>query len=114
MGAAVLLVIQFGLGTAVNLYVTLPSGKSFWSTVFSDGAVAVHAIVALLLLGASVSALVRAIRMRRAVAWTAAGLAGGLGAAGSGEWLRRGRSNGARLALALGPGGSRPWPPRAV
>jgi hypothetical protein len=31
MGAAVLLVIQFGLGTAVNLYVTLPSGKSFWS-----------------------------------------------------------------------------------
>ena len=41
MGAAVLLVIQFGLGTAVNLYVTLPSGKSFWSKVFSDGAVAV-------------------------------------------------------------------------
>src|SRR5580704_14851808 len=62
MGAAVLLVIQFGLGTAVNLYVTLPSGKSFWSKMFSDGAVAVHAIVALLLIGASVAALVRAIR----------------------------------------------------
>jgi hypothetical protein len=73
MGAAVLLVIQFGLGTAVNLYVTLPKGKSFWSAVFSDGAVAVHGIVALLLLGASVSALVRAVRARRVVVVTAAG-----------------------------------------
>ena len=102
MGAAVLLVIQFGLGTAVNLYVTLPSGKSFWSTVFSDGAVAVHAIVALLLLGASVSALVRVIRMRRAVVWTAAGLAGVLVAAGSGVSFVRDGSNGASLAMALG------------
>ena len=77
MGAAVLLVIQFGLGTAINLYVTLPTGKSFWSKVFSDGAVAVHAIVALLLIGASVSALVRSIRARDRllVALTSAGLA---------------------------------------
>jgi len=101
MGAAVLLVIQLGLGTAVNLYVTLPTGKSFWSTVFGDGAVAVHAIVALLLLGASVSALARAIRMRRAVVWTAAGLAGVLVAAGSGVSFVRDGSNGASLAMAL-------------
>ena len=101
MGAAVLLVIQFGLGTAVNLYVTLPSGKSFWSKVFSDGAVAVHAIVALLLLGASVSALVRAIRMRRAVVWTTAGLVGVLVAAGSGIAFVRDGSNGTSLSMAL-------------
>jgi hypothetical protein len=77
MGAAVLLVIQFGLGTAVNLYVTLPPHKSFWSAVFSQGRVAVHAIVALLLVGASVSALIRSIRSghRLVVALTSAGLA---------------------------------------
>jgi hypothetical protein len=103
MGAAVLLVIQFGLGTAVNLYVTLPSGQSFWSTVFSQGAVAVHAIVALLLIGASVSALVRSIRARhRLMAWyTSAGLLGVLVAAGSGMAFVRNDSNGASLAMAL-------------
>src|SRR5437870_9594106 len=86
MGAAVLLVIQFGLGTAVNLYVTLPKHKSFWSTVFSQGAVAVHAIVALLLLAASVSALVRSIRAgaRLLVAFTAVGLVAIIVAAASG------------------------------
>src|SRR5260370_7097043 len=103
MGAAVLLVIQFGLGTAVNLYVTLPSGKSFWSTVFSGGAVAVHAIVALLLLGASVSALVRAIRLRRAVVWTAAGLAGVLVAPGRGGSVLPAPGNRASPALPPAP-----------
>jgi hypothetical protein len=37
MGAAVLLIVQFGLGMGVNLYVTLPAGKSFLSTVFGSG-----------------------------------------------------------------------------
>lgn len=103
MGAAVLLVIQFGLGTAVNLYVTLPSGKSFWSAVFSQGAVAVHAIVALLLLGASVSALVRSIRAghRLMVLLTSAGLLAVLVAAGSGVAFVRDGTNGASLAMAL-------------
>jgi hypothetical protein len=103
MGAAVLLVIQFGLGTAVNLYVTLPSGKSFWSKVFSQGAVAVHAIVALLLIGASVSALVRAIRIRDRllVAFTSIGLLAIIVAAGSGVAFVRTGGNGASLAMAL-------------
>jgi hypothetical protein len=34
MGAAVLLIIQFGLAIGVNLYVTLPKNRSFFSTVF--------------------------------------------------------------------------------
>ena len=101
MGAAVLLVIQFGLGTAVNLYVTLPAGKSFWSDVFGQGAVAVHAIVALLLLGASVSALVRAVRVRRVIVFTAAGLLAIVVAAGSGVSFVRGGGNGASLSMAL-------------
>ena len=103
MGAAVLLVIQFGLGTAVNLYVTLPAHKSFWSTVFSQGAVAVHAIVALLLIGASVSALVRSIRVRDRLlaALTSAGLAAIIVAAASGVAFVRNGSNGASLSMAL-------------
>ena len=103
MGAAVLLVIQFGLGTAVNLYVTLPAHKSFWSTVFSQGAVAAHAIVALLLLGAAVSALVRSIRARPRVmvAFTTAGLLAIIVAAGSGVAFVRNGSNAASLSMAL-------------
>ncbi len=103
MGAAVLLVIQFGLGTAVNLYVTLPAGKSFWSTVFSQGAVAAHAIVALALIGASVSALVRSIRAghRLMVVLTAAGLLAVIVAAGAGAAFVRDGNDGASLAMAL-------------
>jgi hypothetical protein len=103
MGAAVLLVIQFGLGTAVNLYVTLPPHKSFWSAVFSQGLVAVHAIVALLLVGASVSALIRSIRsgQRLVVALTSAGLLAIIVAAASGVTFVRDGSNGASLSMAL-------------
>ena len=101
MGAAVLLIVQFGLGIGVNLYVTLHSNKSFFATVFSSGVVAAHAIVALALLGAAISALVRAIRVRRAVAFTSAGLAAILVAAGAGVSFAGNQSNGASLTMAL-------------
>ena len=35
MSAAVLLIVQFAIGTAVNLYIEVPSGKSFLAAVFS-------------------------------------------------------------------------------
>jgi hypothetical protein len=101
MGAAVLLIVQFGLGMGLNLYVTLPAGKSFFATVFSSAALAVHAIVALALLGAAISALVRAIRARRAVAFTSAGLAAIVVAAGAGASFAGHQSNGASLTMAL-------------
>jgi hypothetical protein len=101
MGAAVLLIVQFGLGIGVNLYVTLPANKSFLATVFSSGVLAVHAIVALALLGAAISALVRAIRARRAVAFTSVGLAAILAAAGAGASFAGSQSNGASLTMAL-------------
>lgn len=101
MGAAVLLIVEFGLGIGVNLYVTLPSDKSFFATVFSSAVVAVHAIVALALLGAAISALVRAIRVRRAVAFTSAGLAAILVAAGAGVSFAGNQGNGASLTMAL-------------
>jgi hypothetical protein len=101
MGAAVLLIVQFGLGIGVNLYVTLPAHKSFFSTVFGSATLAVHAIVALALLGAAISALVRAIRARRAVAFTAVGLAAILAAAIFGASFVGSPGNGASLGMAL-------------
>ena len=101
MGAAVLLIIEFALGIGVNLYVALPARKSFFGTVFGSAALAVHAIVALALLGAAISALVRAIRYRRAVAFTAAGLAGIVVAAFAGASFVGSQASGASLTMAL-------------
>lgn len=101
MGAAVLLIVQFGLGMGLNLYVTLPSGQSFFATVFSSAMLAAHAIAALALLGAAISALVRAIRARRAVALTSAGLAAIVAAAIAGVSFAGNQGNGASLAMAL-------------
>jgi hypothetical protein len=101
MGAAVLLIVQFGLGMGVNLYVTLPARKSFLSTVFGSAVLAVHAIVALALLGAAIAALVRAIRTRRAVAFTSVGLAAIVAAAIAGVSFTGNQSAGASLGMAL-------------
>lgn len=101
MGAAVLLIIEFGLGMGVNLYVTLPEHKSFLLEVFGSATLAAHAIVALVLLGAAVGALVRAIRSRRAIVFTSAGLAAILAAGIAGSTFVSGASNGASLSMAL-------------
>lgn len=102
MGAAVLLITQFGLGIGINLYVALPAHKSFLGTVFGSAVLAVHAIVALALLGTAVSALVRAIQIRRAVAFTSVGLAAIVAAAAAGVSFAGSQSNGASLSMALG------------
>ena len=101
MGAAVLLIVQVGLGVGVNLYVTLPEHKSFLSQVFGSATLAAHAIVALLLLGAAIAALVRAIRARRAIVFTSAGLAAILVAAIAGASFVGNGTNGASLGMAL-------------
>jgi hypothetical protein len=102
MGAVVLLIIQFAIGVAVNLYVTLPAHKSFFSTVFGSATLAAHAVVALVLLGAAVAALVRAIRSKKAILFTAVGLAAILVAAFAGTSFASNQSNGASLTMALG------------
>jgi hypothetical protein len=101
MGAAVLLIIQFALGTAVNLYVTLPGHKAFFATVFGSALLAAHVTVALLLLGAAISALVRAIRARRVIVPTAIGLAAVLAAATAGATFTSTQNNAASLTMAL-------------
>ena len=101
MGAAVLLIVQFGLGIAVNLYVTLPKHKPFFSTVFGSALLAAHVIVAVVLLGASIGALVRAIRARRLIVPTAVGFAAVLAAAIAGAAFTGTQNTGAFLAMAL-------------
>jgi hypothetical protein len=101
MGAAVLLIIQFGIGVAVNLYVTVPKHKSFLPAVFGSATLAAHAIVALVLLGAAIAALVRAIRARRAIVLTSAGLAAIVIAGFAGSSFVGTLGNGASLTMAL-------------
>jgi len=101
MGAAVLLIVEFGLGIGVNLYVTLPQHKSFLSTVLGSATLAAHAIVAVVLLGATIGALIRAIRARKAIVLTAVGLAAVVAAAIAGASFADSQGNSASLAMAL-------------
>jgi hypothetical protein len=101
MGAAVLLIIEFGLGIGVNLYVTLPQHKSFLSTVLGSATLAAHAIAAVVLLGAAIGALIRAIRARKAIVFTAAGLAAVVAAGIAGAAFASSQGDGASLAMAL-------------
>ena len=57
--------------------------------------------MALVLLGAAVGALVRAVRARRAIAFTSAGLAAILATAAAGAAFAGQQSNGASLSMAL-------------
>jgi hypothetical protein len=101
MGAAVLLIIQIGIGMGVNLYVTLPKHKSFWSAVFGSATLTAHVIVSILLLGAASGALVRAIRSRKLIVLTSIGLAAILAAGIAGSSFVSNGSNGASLGMAL-------------
>lgn len=101
MGAAVLLIIQFGIGIGVNLYITLPKHKSFLPAVFGSATLAAHGIVAIVLLGAATGALVRAIRSKKLIVLTSIGLAAILAAGIAGASFVSNGSNGASLAMAL-------------
>jgi hypothetical protein len=101
MGAAVLLIIQFALGIGINLYTSVPAHRAFLPTVFGSAVLAAHAVVALALLGAAASALVRAIAARRAIGFTSAGLAAILAAGIAGASFVASGSKGASLAMAL-------------
>jgi len=101
LGAGVLIIIQFALGTAVNLYVTVPKHKGFGSAVFGSATLAAHAIVALLVLATAIAAVVGAIRARRAIVLTSVGLAAVLVAAAAGSGYVGNPGNGASLGMAL-------------
>ncbi|MBO0787954.1 MAG: hypothetical protein J2P33_17965 [Actinobacteria bacterium] len=101
MGAAVLLIIQLALGMGLNLFVALPEHGSFFGTVFSSAVLIAHVVVGLLLLGAAGSALVRAIRARRAIGYTSLGLAAVLAAGIAGSSFVTSSADGASFGMAL-------------
>jgi hypothetical protein len=110
MGAAVMLVIQFGLGVGVNLYVTLPAagrGGRGVGQAFSNGALlALHTVFGLLLVVTAISLLVRAIaaRHRPVIVTSAVGLLAIIAAAGSGASFVGDSATGASLGMALATG----------
>jgi len=110
MGAAVMLVIQFGLGVGVNLYVTLPAagrgGRSVGQAFSSGALLALHTVLGLLLVVTAVSLLVRAIaaRHRPVIVTSAVGLLAIIAAAGSGASFVSDSATGASLGMALATG----------
>jgi len=110
LGAAVMLVIQYGLGIGVNLYITVPTGGSAGRAVgraFSSGPLlAAHTVLGLLLIVTAVSLVVRAViaRHRTIIVLSALGLLAILAAAGSGLSFTRSGADGASLGMAIATG----------
>ena len=111
LGMAIGLLVQYGLGMVVNLYVTVPrqdEGGGFLTAIgraLANGplALGVHAALGLLLIAGAVSLVIRAAAARqRAAAWlSAVGLVAILGAAAGGAGFVNSDSDGASLAMAL-------------
>lgn len=106
-----MLLVQYGLGIAVNLYVKVPDADHGIGTAAAAGRaltsqpviLALHAGLGLLMLVAGVTVLVRAIRARhrRAIAASSLGFAAIIGAAVSGATFVTDGRDGASLAMAL-------------
>ena len=84
LAAAIMLLIQYGLGIGVNLYVTLPAagrgGRGIGDAFTSGPALAVHAVLGLLLILTALSMVVRSVIARhRASIVTSAAARGGQG-----------------------------------
>jgi hypothetical protein len=111
LGMAIGLLVQYGLGMVVNLYVTVPrqdEGGGFLTAIgraLANGPVAlgVHTALGLLLIVGAVSLVIRAVaaRQRAAACLSAVGLLAILGAAASGTGFVNSDSDGASLAMAL-------------
>jgi hypothetical protein len=100
-----MLVVQFGLGIYVNLFVTVPRadhGGGFGQAVANGpAALTVHIAVGLLLIVAAIGFLVRAVRARHAGLITAAviGLLAMVGAAASGSTFTNTDHDNASMAM---------------
>lgn len=109
-GILITLIVQYGLGIGVNLYVSLPAagraGRGM-GQAFSNGPVlAVHAVLGLLLLASAIAVLTRAITVRRmpVVVISAIGLLAILGAAAAGSSFVSTGKAAASMAMALATG----------
>jgi hypothetical protein len=102
MGLIVMLILQFGLGIGVNLYITPKKGGM--GEAFTNGPLlAIHSILGLLLLLAAIDLLVQAIRARHRVLITAAaiGLGAIVGAVINGAFFLKNGANGSSLGMAV-------------
>jgi hypothetical protein len=106
LAAAVMLLIQYGLGIGVNLYVTVPTGHGIGQAFSSGPALAVHAVLGLLLILTALSMVVRSAiaRHRASIVTSAVGLLAILAAAGYGASFVRNGTNAASLGMALATG----------
>jgi hypothetical protein len=105
--AFVMLVVQFGIGSYVSLYVTVPGadhGSGFGKAIANGPAgLTVHIVLGLLLILAAIGALVQAVLARHPglIAATAIGLLAMLGAAASGSSFVGSGRDAASLAMAV-------------
>ena len=109
--AIVILLIEFALGVWVNLYGHLPASDhganvaSGYAKAVSDGpaGLSIHAVLGAILVISAVTALVRAVRIRRAamVGATAVGLLAIVSAAFSGASFVGNGDNGASMGMAV-------------
>lgn len=105
MGALTMLVIQYGLGIGVNLYISPARGGV--REAFKNGPLlALHSVLALLLVIAALDLLVRAIiaRHRPVITASALGLLAILGAALSGIGFLKTHANGSSMGMAVATG----------
>ena len=107
LAALIMLVVQYGLGIILNLYIAVPASDAhagIMQEIASGPAMlTVHALLGLGLIGAALVLLVRAVRLEdRVIAvLAAAGLTAIGGAFASGEIFVRNGQSGASLAMAL-------------
>jgi hypothetical protein len=105
--AFVLLVIQFALGSYVNLFVTVPSvdhGRGIGQAIANGPAgLTLHIVLGLLLILAALGFLIQAILARQPALIAAAvlGLLAMIGAAASGSAFTRSGQDGASMTMAV-------------
>lgn len=103
LGALTMLVLQFVLGTAYNLYGTAPAnGKPVGA--FSSPLLAIHVVLGILIIIAAAFLVFRAVQAKIGPAVLGAsivGLLAVLGAAGAGSAFAGNGDNGASLGMAL-------------
>jgi hypothetical protein len=102
LGAVIMLIIEFILGIVYNLYGTAPTADKSIG-LFSSPVLALHVILAILLVIAAVGQLIRAIgtRHRRAIWMSAVGHLGILGAGFAGLGFTSKGAAGASLGMSL-------------
>lgn len=102
-GALTMLILQFVLGAAYNLYGTTPAnGKSIG--MFSSPLLAIHVVLGILIIVAAAFLVFRAVQARigaPVLGASVVGLLAVLGAAGAGSAFTSNGANGASLGMAL-------------